>query len=211
MTRGGHIWRWNSKAIVVKSTYADRKRDTLDERMFKARAAIARTSPKSFFAVAGLVALMLLVSMLGTFQPSGNLAVYMAPRIGVANESGRAAKKFTTVSNTMEKPGCGAVNNGTAISARLSLKHLKPPPFLPEYKNPCWWHSDGRARKSLRCLPYFYLAGFPKCGTTDLYFRLTQHPFIVPALYKEPHYVTRYMYKTRCSSKYKYTPGTGEY
>ncbi|XP_014776385.2 carbohydrate sulfotransferase 15 isoform X1 [Octopus bimaculoides] len=29
---------------------------------------------------------------------------------------------------------------------------------------------------TLRCLPYFYLVGVDKCGTTDLFSRLRQHP-----------------------------------
>ncbi|KAI8520556.1 Carbohydrate sulfotransferase 15 [Branchiostoma belcheri] len=43
----------------------------------------------------------------------------------------------------------------------------------------------------LRCLPYFYIIGMPKCGTSDLYYRLTQHPDVVGGLKKEPHYWTR--------------------
>ncbi|KAL3846539.1 hypothetical protein ACJMK2_017518 [Sinanodonta woodiana] len=31
----------------------------------------------------------------------------------------------------------------------------------------------------LYCLPYFIIAGFPKCGTTDLWRRIIQHPDIV--------------------------------
>ncbi|KAK3598413.1 hypothetical protein CHS0354_005507 [Potamilus streckersoni] len=31
----------------------------------------------------------------------------------------------------------------------------------------------------LYCLPYFLIAGFPKCGTTDLWHRIIQHPDIV--------------------------------
>ena len=41
----------------------------------------------------------------------------------------------------------------------------KAPKFQPQFKNPCW-HDEN---KLLRCLPYFYLIGAPKCGTTDLY------------------------------------------
>ena len=47
------------------------------------------------------------------------------------------------------------------------------------------------SRSRLRCVPYFYIAGMPKCGTTDLYARLTRHPEITGGVMKEPHWWTR--------------------
>ncbi|XP_057704684.1 carbohydrate sulfotransferase 15-like [Corythoichthys intestinalis] len=49
---------------------------------------------------------------------------------------------------------------------------------------------DGRLSR-LRCLPYFYIIGQPKCGTTDLFHRLLQHPDIKFNIMKEPHWWTR--------------------
>ncbi|XP_030630736.1 carbohydrate sulfotransferase 15 [Chanos chanos] len=43
----------------------------------------------------------------------------------------------------------------------------------------------------MRCLPYFYIIGQPKCGTTDLYDRLRHHPEIRFSTFKEPHWWTR--------------------
>ena len=43
----------------------------------------------------------------------------------------------------------------------------------------------------IHCLPYFYLAGFPKCGTTDLFFEMKKHPNILMSMQKEPHWWTR--------------------
>ncbi|CAI9718645.1 carbohydrate sulfotransferase 15-like [Octopus vulgaris] len=45
--------------------------------------------------------------------------------------------------------------------------------------------------KRLRCLPYVYVAGMPKSGTTDFYRRLNVHPDIVKGQRKEPHWWTR--------------------
>ncbi|KAJ8042328.1 Carbohydrate sulfotransferase 15 [Holothuria leucospilota] len=58
-----------------------------------------------------------------------------------------------------------------------------PTSFSPRFKNPCWFNK----RSKLRCLPYFYQIGMPKCGTTDLWNKLIKHPQIqnVP---KEPHW-----------------------
>ncbi|XP_078616278.1 carbohydrate sulfotransferase 15-like [Branchiostoma floridae x Branchiostoma japonicum] len=77
-----------------------------------------------------------------------------------------------------------------------------PKAFLSDYKNPCWFEKaketgldpQGRARVSfrLRCLPYFYIIGMQKCGTTDLYYRITQHPDVVRACAKEPKFWTTY-------------------
>ncbi|XP_018604895.1 carbohydrate sulfotransferase 15-like isoform X2 [Scleropages formosus] len=43
----------------------------------------------------------------------------------------------------------------------------------------------------IRCLPYFYIIGQPKCGTTDLYNRLRLHPEVMFTTMKEPHWWTR--------------------
>jgi N-acetylgalactosamine 4-sulfate 6-O-sulfotransferase len=43
----------------------------------------------------------------------------------------------------------------------------------------------------MRCLPAFFLGGFPKCGTTDLYRRLGSHPGIYASKVKEPHWWAR--------------------
>jgi hypothetical protein len=45
--------------------------------------------------------------------------------------------------------------------------------FDPKLKNPCWNHNE-----HLQCLPYSYILGQPKCGTSDLYERLKRHPDI---------------------------------
>ncbi|XP_017540254.1 carbohydrate sulfotransferase 15 [Pygocentrus nattereri] len=51
-------------------------------------------------------------------------------------------------------------------------------------------HEAGRLYR-LRCLPYFYIIGQPKCGTTDLYDRLRLHPQVQFTTMKEPHWWTR--------------------
>ena len=48
-----------------------------------------------------------------------------------------------------------------------------------------------RTRKKLRCLPAFFLAGFPKSGTTTLHKALYRHPAILKPVEKEPHWWTR--------------------
>ena len=41
-------------------------------------------------------------------------------------------------------------------------------------------------------MPYFLLAGFQKCGTSDIYDRLRVHPDITDSsFYKEPHFWKR--------------------
>lgn len=57
--------------------------------------------------------------------------------------------------------------------------------FLPNYKNPCW-RQPGESE--LRCLPYFYLVGVSKSGTTDLYMQLKKHPKIARGNTKELGY-----------------------
>jgi N-acetylgalactosamine 4-sulfate 6-O-sulfotransferase len=46
----------------------------------------------------------------------------------------------------------------------------------------------------LRCLPYFFLVGAPRCGTTDLYSKMILHPEIPHQIGKEPVYWNRARY-----------------
>ncbi|MEW5298129.1 MAG: hypothetical protein WDW38_001135 [Sanguina aurantia] len=41
---------------------------------------------------------------------------------------------------------------------------------------------------TLRCLPYFQILGVSKCGTTDLYQRLSRHLDMIDCGYKGPHF-----------------------
>ena len=53
----------------------------------------------------------------------------------------------------------------------------------------------------LRLLPDFLIIGGQRCGTSSLYYYLTEHPGILPAFTKEPHFFDEYFRKDR--------PGTG--
>lgn len=48
--------------------------------------------------------------------------------------------------------------------------------FNSSHKNPCWTSVNGK----LKCLPYFQVIGMDKCGTTDLFARISRHPDVVP-------------------------------
>ncbi|KAF6246275.1 P-loop containing nucleoside triphosphate hydrolase protein, partial [Scenedesmus sp. NREL 46B-D3] len=61
---------------------------------------------------------------------------------------------------------------------------LLPKQYNAQHKNPCW----GGLGPGLSCLPYFNIIGVSKCGTTDLYHRLTLHKQILPATNKGPHF-----------------------
>ncbi|KAJ8317755.1 hypothetical protein KUTeg_005659 [Tegillarca granosa] len=45
--------------------------------------------------------------------------------------------------------------------------------------------------KRLRCLPYFFIVGQPKCGSTDLFNRIIQHPDVISPAIKETHWWSR--------------------
>ncbi|XP_052783018.1 carbohydrate sulfotransferase 15-like [Mya arenaria] len=55
-----------------------------------------------------------------------------------------------------------------------------------KFKNPCWYNEEG----SLNCLPYMYLVGIPKCGTTDLFGKIIAHPDFVRPIAKEPGWLS---------------------
>ncbi|XP_071824230.1 carbohydrate sulfotransferase 15-like isoform X2 [Apostichopus japonicus] len=57
-----------------------------------------------------------------------------------------------------------------------------PTQYLPNYRSFCWFEED-----QLWCLPYFYIIGFHKCGTTDIFDKLEFHPNVLK-VGKEPHW-----------------------
>lgn len=109
---------------------------------------------------------------------------------------------------------------------RLDIFSIEPFPFLPEFKNPCWYESlhdanvyinnkysllsrsvrlnildlmqewsrrivQNKDAKRLRCLPYFFIVGQPKCGSTDLFNRIIRHPDVISPAIKETHWWSR--------------------
>ena len=70
------------------------------------------------------------------------------------------------------------------------LFFLQPPPkFVAEYKNPCFQQRQ-QFGSTLQCLPQFLVIGAQKCGTTDLYKKMGQHPNIINSM-KEPFWYNR--------------------
>ena len=53
---------------------------------------------------------------------------------------------------------------------------------------------DEHVSSHVRCLPYVFLAGMDKCGSTDLYKLLIKHPMIHPGPIKELHYWNKIRY-----------------
>ncbi|KAK6183682.1 hypothetical protein SNE40_011112 [Patella caerulea] len=84
-------------------------------------------------------------------------------------------------SEALKKMGVHVLENKRNIdySRYSDILSMQRPKYLPNYKNPCWeWTVDNGKR--VRCLPYFHLLGVDKCGTTDLWKRMVQHPQILP-------------------------------
>jgi hypothetical protein len=46
-------------------------------------------------------------------------------------------------------------------------------------KNPCFTHKSSDKVQGIFCLPYFYILGPQKCGTTDTFERSMRHPDVV--------------------------------
>ncbi|XP_076446973.1 carbohydrate sulfotransferase 15-like [Babylonia areolata] len=110
----------------------------------------------------------------------------------------RDAEKIKTFAETVlgykvmpdqckSEPGSTQLRN----TSESDLLKYGPFPLLPDYRSPCWRHSQD---KELRCLPSVYLAGVSKCGTSDLFQRLVRHPHLT-AEAKEPNYFTRKRFK----------------
>lgn len=54
-----------------------------------------------------------------------------------------------------------------------------PDKWIADFKNPCWSADKDRPAGGLACLPYAYVLGQPKCGTSDLFERIKLHQQIV--------------------------------
>ena len=59
------------------------------------------------------------------------------------------------------------VDNFNCCVVRAPMYGPPTQEYVAEMRNPCWYDKG----RKLRCLPYFYLAGVSKSGTTDLSFR----------------------------------------
>ena len=97
----------------------------------------------------------------------------------------------------------GSGQRETKSGRLMADGHLLPASFDRRWTNPCWLSaSDGRecggsgvgggggsaAGCALSCLPYAHVLGVSKCGTTDLYARLSEHPLLLPSENKGPHF-----------------------
>ncbi|KAL0964790.1 hypothetical protein UPYG_G00329000 [Umbra pygmaea] len=78
----------------------------------------------------------------------------------------------------------------TNLFARYSRRFKTVFEYLKNAFREHLYHDRGKNYR-LRCLPYFYIIGQPKCGTTDLYDRLRLHPDVRFTTFKEPHWWTR--------------------
>ena len=106
----------------------------------------------------------------------------------------------------------------------------KHPHFLPNFKNPCWreepFHNpktelgamiSPKVEKNItahinkgnlwqpRCIPYFYLAGFLKCGSREVFFNIRNHPMVPDSNRKGNHWWS--LYRVSCE---KHTPARGK-
>ena len=110
-----------------------------------------------------------------------------------------------------------------------------PSKYLQDTKNPCWHsnltvgsglrtallHGSFAPKRlfkfvtgllhmsasssNLYCLPYFFIAGFPKSGTTTLHEALQRHPEISRPSSKEPHWWTRVPLKDMSTDYLEFT------
>ncbi|PVD22329.1 hypothetical protein C0Q70_18139 [Pomacea canaliculata] len=71
--------------------------------------------------------------------------------------------------------------------------HLGPFNFSNKSKNPCWYQRNSDEELQFLCVPYGFLAGISKSGTSDLFFRISKHPDFIN-IKKEFHWFDRERY-----------------
>ena len=73
-------------------------------------------------------------------------------------------------------------------AATDTFAYIESQSLLPDFKNPCWRETTG-SQNILKCMPYFQILGVSKCGTTDLYHRLSEaSEDLVDCGWKGPHF-----------------------
>ena len=70
------------------------------------------------------------------------------------------------------------------------MDKIESPNFIQDFKNPCFYNNNNNINTeepmhNISCLPYFFVAGWTKAGSTDFWYRLTQHAHIHSGKYKE--------------------------
>ena len=79
------------------------------------------------------------------------------------------------------------------IKESKDIFDLLPEKYLPDYKSFCWYND----KDEFKCLASVYVAGMPKCGTTDLFVKMMRHPQLTYQTHadgdppKEYHYWAR--------------------
>lgn len=76
------------------------------------------------------------------------------------------------------------------LKLRKIFEELPQEGFLQEYKNPCWFKPNIQETSRV-CLPYAYILGQPKSGTSDLFERIKRHPQVRGPRRKEVRWFTR--------------------
>ncbi|KAK2139495.1 hypothetical protein LSH36_1749g00003 [Paralvinella palmiformis] len=80
--------------------------------------------------------------------------------------------------------GCEFYPNDTSILYNLPLAIIRRSSVDGSYKNPCWFEAN-RSAEGLRCLPYVYVLGVAKSGTSSLYNNLLSDDHITKGQRKE--------------------------
>lgn len=65
---------------------------------------------------------------------------------------------------------------------------IGPFSYLRNYKNPCWL---SQSATKILCVPYFYLIGAPKAGSTDVFWRIKGHSHVTSGKAKEVRWFDR--------------------
>ncbi|XP_041376875.1 carbohydrate sulfotransferase 15-like [Gigantopelta aegis] len=140
-------------------------------------------------------------------------------RFHESNANERKALKRNAIDYTIQEKHLQRIKKENPdIIVNWDVMKMKPISTLKRFKNPCWYESqplrsdcrigpfafiknvDTATNQQLRCLPYFYIIGQPKCGTTDIYFRLIQHPQIAKPPNKEPFWLNKFrLLNSECS------------
>ena len=101
--------------------------------------------------------------------------------------------QIPSVIKRLQFPGVSQKLDENSVKLKEKYIATRPTSYL---RVPIRAHSDSSRERNLYCLPYFFLLGYAKTGTTSLYSLITTIKMFARPEKKELHWWTWYPYKT---------------
>lgn len=147
---------------------------------------------RKVFVLSVFAAILALGYIVSYFQPR------LLPRWPPRPQSTDKPLDYTTLSSLQryicsDSGGIAKFKSRTfsALHSILADELPRPEGFIQSFRSQCWYRNTSTTNGNLTCVPKVFLAGFPKCGSTQLYQMILKSEEVVGGAIKELHWWTR--------------------